>query len=61
MNLDGIGNSNFFGVTFYYTPKELEQIEARRTKIEMLKRQMGDKYLLAPLYGKVNHDNRTGK
>ncbi len=60
MNLDGIRNSNFYGVIFYYSAKELEQIEARRTKIEMLKRQMGDNYLLAPLYGKVNYDNRTG-
>lgn len=61
MNLDGIRNSNFFGVQFYYSHKELEQIEARRTKIEMLKREMGDKYLLAPLYGKVNYDNSTRK
>ncbi len=55
MNLDGMRNSNFFGVTFYYSHKELEQIEARRTKIEMLKKQMGDKYLLAPLYGKIKN------
>lgn len=62
MNLDGIRNSNFFGVTFYYTPKELEQIEARRTKIEMLKRDMGNKYILAPLYTRITNGNdRTRK
>jgi hypothetical protein len=52
-------NSNFYGVTFYYSPQELEQIEARRTKIEMLKRELGDKYILAPLYGRITNDNRT--
>lgn len=62
MNLDGIRNSNFFGVTFYYTPKELEQIEARRTKIEMLKRDMGGKYILSPLYTRITNGNdRTRK
>lgn len=55
MNCDGIRNSNFFGVTFYYSAQELMQIEARRTKIEKLKREMGDKYLLAPLYGRLKN------
>lgn len=52
----GIKNSNFFGVVFPYSSQELMQIETRRTKIEMLKRQMGDKYLLAPLYGKLKKE-----
>lgn len=51
--IDGLKNSNFYGVQFKYTFEEIEQIEARRTKIEMLKRELGDKYLLAPLYGKI--------
>lgn len=53
MNMEGIRNSNFFGVKFYYSAYELMQIEARRTRIEALKREMGDKYLLAPLYTKL--------
>lgn len=57
MNMDGIKNSNFFGVTFYYSNQELMQIEARRTKIEMLKREMGDKYILAPLYTRIKNGN----
>ena len=56
MDDTGIKNSNFFGVVFPYSEKELMQIEARRTKIEMLKREMGDKYLLAPLYGKLKKE-----
>jgi hypothetical protein len=51
--IDGLRNSNFYGVQFQYTFEEIEQIEARRTKIEMLKRELGDKYILAPLYGKI--------
>jgi hypothetical protein len=51
--IDGLRNSNFYGVEFNYTFEEIEQIEARRTKIQMLKREMGDKYILAPLYGKI--------
>lgn len=53
METDAYRNSNFFGVTFYYTARELMQIEARRTRIEALKREMGNKYLLAPLYTKL--------
>lgn len=45
--------SNVYGMDLYYSPQELEQIEARRTKIEMLKREMGNKYLLAPIYPKL--------
>ena len=51
--IEGLRNSNFFGVVFQYSDQELMAIEARRTKIEMLKRELGDKYLLAPLYGKI--------
>jgi len=51
--IEGLRNSNFYGVEFNYTFEEIEQIEARRTKIQMLKREMGDKYILAPLYGKI--------
>lgn len=53
MDMEGIRNSNFFGVEFYYSPHELMQIEARKTRVEALKREMGDKYLLAPLYTKL--------
>ena len=55
MDLNGLRNSNFFGVEFYYSSYELMQIEARRTRIEALKREMGDKYLLAPLYTKLRN------
>jgi hypothetical protein len=51
--MEGMRNSNFYGVKFKYTFEEIEEIEARRTKIQRLKREMGDKYLLAPLYGKI--------
>jgi hypothetical protein len=44
---------NVYGMDLYYSDQELMQIEARRTKIEMLKREMGDKYLLAPVYPKL--------
>ncbi len=53
MDITHLRNSNFFGVTFYYSAYELMQIEARKTRIEALKREMGDKYLLAPLYTKL--------
>ena len=53
-------SSNFYGVIFYYSAQELEQIEARRTKVEMLKRELGDKYILAPLYGRIPNVNRAG-
>jgi hypothetical protein len=52
--------TNFYGVNLYYSLLEFEQIEARRTKIEMLKRELGNKYILAPLYGRIPNDNRTG-
>jgi hypothetical protein len=51
--MEGMRNSNFYGVEFKYTFEEIEEIEARRTKIQRLKREMGDKYLLAPLYGRI--------
>lgn len=51
--IDGLKNSNFFGVTLPYSDEELMAIEARKTRIEMLKRELGDKYILAPLYGKI--------
>jgi hypothetical protein len=53
MDTEGIRNSNFFGVEFHYSSRELMLIEARRTRIEAIKREMGDKYLLAPLYTKL--------
>jgi len=52
--------TNFYGVNLYYSPLELAQIEARRTKIQMLKRELGDKYILAPLYGRIPNVNRAG-
>ena len=51
--IDGLRNSNFFGVELKYLDSELMAIEARKTKVEMLKRELGDKYILAPLYGKI--------
>ena len=51
--IEGLKNSNFYGVTLPYSDKELMAIEARKTRIEMLKRELGDKYILAPLYGKI--------
>lgn len=51
--IEGLKNSNFYGVTLPYSAKELMAIEARKTRIEALKRELGDKYLLAPLYGKL--------
>jgi hypothetical protein len=53
--IDGLRNSNFYGVEFKYTFEEIEEIEARRTKVEMLKRELGEKYILAPLYGKLKN------
>ena len=47
---------NLYGYPLPITAKEIMQAEARRTKIEMLKRAMGDKYLLAPLYGKLKKE-----
>lgn len=40
---------NLYGYPIETTAKELMQAEARRTKIEALKRMLGEKYLLAPL------------
>ena len=51
--IDGLRNSNFYGVSLPYSAQELMAIEARKTRIEALKRELGDKYLLAPLYGKI--------
>ena len=53
--MEGLRNSNFYGVEFKYTFEEIEEIEARRTKVEMLKRELGEKYILAPLYGKLKN------
>lgn len=53
MDINHLRNSNFFGVNFHYSSRELMMIEARRTRIEALKREMGDKYLLTPLYTKL--------
>lgn len=51
--IEGLKNSNFYGVALSYSDKELMDIEARKTRIEMLKRELGNKYILAPLYGKI--------
>jgi hypothetical protein len=40
---------NLYGYPLPITAKELMQAEARRTKVEALKRMLGEKYLLAPL------------
>lgn len=54
--------TNFYGIPLFYSAKELMQAESRRTKIEMLKREMGDKYILAPLYTRITNGNdRTRK
>jgi hypothetical protein len=54
--------TNFYGISLFYSEQELMQIESRRTKIEMLKRELGDKYILAPIYGRIIDGNdRTGK
>lgn len=51
--IDGIRNSNFYGVNLPYTDQELMAVEARKMRIEALKRELGNKYILAPLYGKI--------
>jgi hypothetical protein len=51
--IQGSKNSNFYGVTLPYSDQELMALEARKTRIEALKRKLGDKYILAPLYGKI--------
>jgi hypothetical protein len=40
---------NLYGYPIETTAKELMQAESRRTKVEALKRMLGEKYLLAPL------------
>jgi hypothetical protein len=45
---------NVYGYPIETTAKELMQAEARRTKVEALKRFLGDKYLLAPLTKKLD-------
>lgn len=45
---------NLYGYPIPMTAQELMQAESRRTKIEALKRMMGDKYLLAPLTKKLD-------
>ena len=47
--------SNLYGYPLPITAKELMQAEARRTKVEALKRMLGDKYLLAPLTKKLDN------
>jgi hypothetical protein len=51
--IEGLKNSNFYGVKLPYSAQELMALEARKTKIEAIKRELGDKYLLAPLYGRI--------
>jgi hypothetical protein len=46
-------NSNFYKVKLPYSAQELMALEARKTRIEAIKRELGDKYLLAPLYGRI--------
>lgn len=53
--IDGLRNSNFYNVKLEYLDSELMEIEARKTKVEMLKRELGEKYILAPLYGKLKN------
>jgi hypothetical protein len=45
---------NLYGYPLPITAKELEQAEARKTKVEALKRFLGEKYLLAPLTKKLD-------
>ena len=45
---------NLYGYPIETTAKELIQAEVRRTKVEALKRFLGDKYLLAPLTKKLD-------
>jgi hypothetical protein len=51
--IDGSKNSNFYKVKLPYSAQELMALEARKTRIEAIKRELGDKYLLAPLYGRI--------
>ena len=45
---------NLYGYPLPMTAEELMQAETRKTKIEALKRLLGDKYLLAPLTKKLD-------
>jgi hypothetical protein len=45
---------NLYGYPIETTAKELMQAEARKTKVEALKRFLGEKYLLAPLTKKLD-------
>jgi len=45
---------NLYGYPLPITAQELMQAEARRTKVEALKRFLGEKYLLAPLTKKLD-------
>lgn len=45
---------NVYGFPIPTSAKELMQAEARRTKVEALKRFLGEKYLLAPLTKKLD-------
>lgn len=44
---------NVYGYPIPITAEELMQAESRRTKVEALKRMLGNKYLLAPLTKKL--------
>ena len=45
---------NVYGFPIPTSAEELMQAEARRTKVEALKRFLGEKYLLAPLTKKLD-------
>jgi len=45
--------SSFYGICFPLTVDEIYQQEIRYNTTQKLKREMGDKYLLAPLYTKL--------
>ncbi|CAB5222807.1 hypothetical protein UFOVP367_41 [uncultured Caudovirales phage] len=45
---------NLYGYPIHTSAKELMQAESRRTKVEALKRVLGEKYLLAPLTKKLD-------
>ena len=45
---------NLYGYPLPMTAEELMQAETRRTKVEALKRFLGNKYLLAPLTKKLD-------
>lgn len=49
---------NVYGYPIPITAKELMQAEARRTKVEALKRFLGEKYLLAPLTQKLKEPRK---